>query len=354
MRPGWHWTDGVLADPPPPEDNPRPIADYERVYEGKRVMITGGLGFIGSNLARRLVQVGADVLLVDSLIPQYGGNKRNIAGIQHQVRVNIADIRTRPTMNFLVQEQDYIFNLAGQVSHLDSMTDPFTDLEINCRSQLSILEACRHNNPHVKIVFAGTRQQYGKPDYLPIDERHLMHPTDVNGINKMAGEWYHILYNNVYGIRAASLRLTNTYGPRQYVKDARMGFIGWFIRRAVLGEEITIYGDGSQLRDFNYVDDVVDAFLRVGASEEANGQVYNLGGPPISLLELTKLLINITGRGSYRLVPWPPERKVIDIGSVYSSYQKIKDALGWEPKVSLEEGLRRTVRFYEHEGKYYW
>jgi UDP-glucose 4-epimerase len=253
-----------------------------------------------------------------------------------------------------VQDHDFIFNLAGQVSHIDSMTDPFTDLEINCRSQLSLLEACRHNNPTVKVIFAGTRQQYGKPDYLPIDERHLMHPTDVNGINKMAGEWYHILYNNVYGLRAASLRLTNTYGPRQYVKDARMGFIGYFIRKAVLGEQITIYGTGDQIRDFNYVDDVVDAFLRLGASEEANGQVFNLGGTPISHLDLTALLVEIAGSGSYTLVPWPPERKVIDIGDVYSSYDKIERALGWRPRIGLEEGLRRTVEFYRQEGQYYW
>ncbi len=347
------WDTGVLDDPPT-DDSVRPPAPYEEIYAGKKVMITGGLGFIGSNLARRLVHIGANVLLVDSLIPNYGGNRRNIAGIEDRVRVNIADVRTQWSMNFLVQGQDYLFNLAGQVSHLDSMIDPMTDLEINCRSQLSILEACRHNNPQVKIVFAGTRQQYGKPDYLPIDENHPMHPTDVNGINKMAGEWYHILYNNVHGIRAASLRLTNTYGPRQYMKDSRMGFIGWFIRRAVLGEEIAIYGEGTQIRDFNYVDDVVDAFLRVGASEEANGQVFNLGGEPINHLDLTRLLIRVAGSGSYTLIPWPPDRKKIDIGNVYSSYAKIERALGWKPTVRLAEGLRRTVEFYRREGQYYW
>jgi UDP-glucose 4-epimerase len=355
MKAGWVWDAGSPAAEPAPETEPaKPPREYEKVYSGKRVMVTGGLGFIGSNLARRLVELDADVMLVDSLIPGYGGNERNIAGIEHRVRVNIADVRTQPTMNRLVQGQDYIFNLAGQVSHLDSMQDPFTDHEINSRSQLHILEACRHNNPAAKIVYAGTRQQYGKPDYLPLDERHLMHPTDVNGINKMAGEWYHILYNNVYGIRATSLRMTNTYGPRQYVRDARMGFIGWFIRKAVLGEEITIYGDGSQLRDFNYVTDVVDACLRAGESDAANGEVFNLGGEPISHLELTKLLIEVAGTGSYRLIPWPPERKVIDIGSVYSSYEKIKSTLGWEPTVPLREGLRRTVEFYRREGEYYW
>lgn len=354
MKVGWTWDTRDANDVPPEEEDVVAAADYEQVYAGRRVLITGGLGFIGSNLARRLVQLDAQVMLVDSLIPGYGGNRRNIAGIQDRVRVNIADVRTQATMNFLVQEHDYIFNLAGQVSHLDSMADPFTDLDINCRSQLSLLEACRHNNPAVKIIFAGTRQQYGKPDYLPIDEKHLMHPTDVNGINKMAGEWYHILYNNVYGIRASSLRLTNTYGPRQYVKDARMGFIGYFIRQAMKGENITIYGTGRQIRDFNYVDDVVDAFLRVGASEAANGQVFNLGGEPISHTDLTELLIEAAGSGSYSLIPWPPERKVIDIGDVYSSYKKIEHALGWKPRVAMAEGLRRTIEFYRREGDYYW
>ena len=179
-------------------------------YQDKKAMITGGLGFIGSNLAHRLVDYGADVLIVDSLIPDYGGNLFNVEGIQDRVRINIADVRDASGMNYLVRGQDYIFNLAGQVSHVDSMSDPYTDLEINCRSQLSLLEACRRNNPTVKVIYASTRQIYGVPDYLPVDERHLLHPTDVNGINKMAGEWYHILYSNVYGIRATSLRLTNT------------------------------------------------------------------------------------------------------------------------------------------------
>ncbi len=337
-------TAGQVANPP-----------YLERFRGKKVLITGGLGFIGSNLARALVDLGAEVLIVDSLIPDYGGNLFNVEEIKDRVRINIADVRDRSSMDYLVQGQDYLFNLAGQVSHLDSMKDPFTDLEINCRSQLSILEACRYNNPQVKVVFASTRQIYGVPDYLPVDERHLLHPTDVNGINKMAGEWYHIVYNNVYGVRATSLRLTNTYGPRMRVRDARQTFLGLWLRLAVEGKELAIYGDGRQVRDFNYVDDVVDALLRVAADDQANGQVYNLGSDePISLLHLAQLLIELAGKGSYRLVPWPDNRKRIDIGDYYGDYRKIRSKLGWSPRVSLEEGLRRTLRYYEEHRRHYW
>ena len=331
-----------------------PPTDFDH-FRDKQVLITGGLGFIGSNLAHRLVELGAKVLIVDSLIPEYGGNLFNVHDIQDRVQINIADVRDRSSMDFLVQGQDYLFNLAGQVSHLDSMRDPFTDLEINCRSQLSILESCRHNNPGVKVIFASTRQIYGMPDYLPVDERHLVHPTDVNGINKMAGEWYHIVYNNVYGVRAVSLRLTNTYGPRMRVCDARQTFLGLWIRLAVEGKELAVYGDGRQVRDFNYVDDVVDALLRVGADDLANGQVYNLGGDePLSLLRLAQLVVESAGRGSYRLVPWPDNRKRIDIGDYYGDYRKIRSKLGWRPCVSLEEGLRRALRYYEEHGSHYW
>ncbi len=329
-------------------------AALPEIFAGKNVMITGGLGFIGSNLAHRLVAYGAKVLIVDSLIPDYGGNFFNIHGIEDKVRVNIADIRDQYGMNYLVRGQDYIFNLAGQVSHIDSMNDPFTDLEINCRAQLSILEACRRNNPNVKIVFAGTRQQYGKPDYLPVDEKHLQHPTDVNGINKMAGEWYHILYNNVYGIRAASLRLTNTYGPRQLIKHDRQGFISVFIRKILDGETITIFGDGRQIRDFNYVDDVVDAFLLVAAYSDCDGLIFNLGGDePMALIDLVKLMIEVAGQGSYELVPFPPEKKRIDIGDYYGDYRRIKSILGWRYQTTMREGLKRTFEYYRKYREHY-
>jgi UDP-glucose 4-epimerase len=327
---------------------------YLDFYRGRRVMITGGLGFIGSNLARRLVELGADVLLVDSLIPDYGGNLFNIEGIADRVRVNIADVRQQSTMNYLVRDREVIFNLAGQVSHIDSLRDPYADLDINCRSQLTILEACRYNNPETKVVFAGTRQVYGRPQRLPVDETHLVNPTDVNGINKAAGEYYHLVYNNVFHVRACSLRLTNIYGPRQLIRHNRQGFIGWFIRLAIEDGEISIYGDGAQRRDFVHVDDAADAFLRAAESDACNGDVFNVGGDePISHRDLTAMLVEIAGAGRARLVEWPPEKRAIDIGDFYADSSKFKRTTGWRPRVSLRDGLTGTIAFYrEHFDRY--
>jgi len=319
----------------------------------QKVLITGGLGFIGTNLARRLVDLGACVTLVDSLIPEYGGNLFNIADIKDSVCVNIADVRDEHSMRYLVQGQDYLFNLAGQTSHMDSMQEPYTDLEINARAQLSILEACRKYNPEIKIVFASTRQIYGQPDYLPVDEQHPLRPTDVNGINKMAGEWYHILYNNVYGIRACALRLTNTYGPRMRVKDARQTFLGIWIRLAVEGKPFEVWG-GEQLRDFTYVDDAVEAFLLAATRDEANGQVFNLGGcEVICLRELADLLVQANGGGSYEIRTFPPDRKRIDIGDYYADDRRIRSELGWVSRVNLQQGLARTLAYYREHLEYY-
>ena len=322
-------------------------------FRDKQVLVTGGLGFVGSNLARRLVDLGAHVILVDSLIPEYGGNLFNIAGIEDRVRVNISDVRDVHGIRYLIQGQDYLFNLAGQTSHMDSMQDPYTDLEINCRSQLSILEACRHYNKDIKIVFASTRQIYGKPDYLPVDEKHLLRPVDVNGINKMAGEWYHILYNNVYGIRACALRLTNTIGPRMRIKDARQTFLGIWIKLLLEGKAFEVWG-GEQLRDFTYVDDAVAAFLLAAASEDANGQVFNLGCERvIGLKDLADLLIEVNGGGRYELRAFPSDRKRIDIGDYFADFSRIRSVLNWEPRVPLRDALARTVEFYRDNLKQY-
>ncbi len=329
--------------------------DIEKAFNKKKVLITGGLGFIGSTLAHRLVRLGADVLIVDSLLPDYGGNLFNINDIKDKVKINIADVRDESGMNHIVKGQDFMFNLAGTLSHIDSMIDPYTDLEINCRSQLFILEACRKNNPGLKIVFSGTRGQYGKAQYLPVDEKHPMCPTDVNGINNMAGEWYHILYNNVYGIRATSLRLTNTFGPRHQMKHAKQGFLNWFVRMAIEGKEVPIYGDGRQKRDFNYVDDVVDALILAASTDKTNGEVYNIGtGEPISVLDTLKAIIKIARRGSYKLIPFPEDKKKIEIGDYYADYSKFSGVTGWKPKTGFEEGLKKTIEYYEKNQKNYW
>ena len=326
---------------------------FAKAFGGRRVLITGGAGFIGSRLARRLVRLGAEVTLVDSMIPEYGGNLRNLAGIERKVRLNISDVRDEHSLPHFVTGQHFLFNLAGQTSHMDSMVDPQTDLEINARAQLSILECCRKYNSRLKIVFASTRQIYGKPEYLPVNENHPLRPVDVNGINKMAGEYYHLLYHTIYGIRSCVLRLTNTYGPRMRIKDARQTFLGVWIRQLIENKPFEVW-DGAQLRDFTYVDDVVDALLRVAGSDHVGGHVFNLGGEcAISLKDLADLLIEIHGGGEYVLRSFPPDRKQIDIGNYYADFSRIRDALNWRPTISLREGLTRTLAFYrEHLSRY--
>lgn len=316
-------------------------------YNNKKVLITGGLGFIGSNLALRLVELGSQVTLVDSLIPKYGGNLWNIEQIKDKVRVNISDVRDIHSMRYLVQGQDILFNLAGQTSHIDSMEDPYTDLEINAHAQLSILEACRHYNPDMKVVFASTRQIYGRPEYLPVNEAHPQKPVDVNGINKMAGEHYHLVYNDVYNIRSCILRLTNTYGPRMRIIDARQTFLGIWIRNLIEGKPIKIFGDGNQIRDFNYVDDVINAMLVVAQDDRSNGKVYNLGArDKLNLTDAAKLLVTIHKGGEFEHVVFPKDRKIIDIGDYWGDYSLIENTLGWTPNVSLEQGFRKTIDYF--------
>lgn len=315
-------------------------------YENKRVLVTGGLGFIGSNLAIRLSELGAQVVLLDSMLPAYGASLRNVEPIRDSVQVNFSDVRDTHSLGYLVRERDLIFSLAGQVSHVESMRDPMTDLEINCRSQLSLLECCRHGNPGAKVVFASTRQLYGKPRYLPVDEEHPLIPADVNGINQLAAEMYYALYAKVYGIDTVSLRLTNTYGPRMDLKSDVKGFVGIFVRQALNGERIRIYGTGRQKRDFNYVDDVVEALLLAGASDSVRGGIFNLGHTEVrSLIEFVETLQEIVHL-EYEIVPFPPEVAAIDIGDYYGSFEKFRAATGWEPRIGLREGLERTVDYY--------
>lgn len=323
-------------------------------YDGARVLITGGLGFIGSNLAITLADMHADVHIVDSLIPDYGGNLFNIEPVRDQIHINISDVRDRSSMNYLVQGMDMLFNLAGTLSHIDSMRDPFTDLEINCVSQLSILEACRAHNPSIKIVFAGTRGQYGKTTGEPVDENHLLQPTDVNGINNVAGEAYHLLYNNVYGLRACSLRLTNTFGPRHQMRHPRQGVLNWFLRQLIEGQTVRLFGSGEQIRDTNYVPDVVEAFLLAMMDEHTSGEVFNVGGEPLSLRAFIEMAIEENGGGNYEIVPYPEEGKKIEVGDYVADSSKFQKLCGWRPRVSTREGIRRTLEYYREYKPFYW
>ncbi|MEX0716159.1 MAG: NAD-dependent epimerase/dehydratase family protein [Planctomycetaceae bacterium] len=327
------------------------MADF---YAGKRVLVTGGLGFIGSNLAIELVRRGAETTLVDSMIPRYGANLFNVEPVRNQVRINFSDVRDAHSLEYLVRDQDVVFSLAGQVSHLDSMRDPFTDLEINCTSQLSLLECCRTHNPAARIVFASTRQIYGRPQYLPIDEKHPLVPVDVNGINKLAAEMYYTLYRQVHGLRTVSLRLTNTYGPRMDLRSPQKGFVGVFVRKSLAGEPIELFGTGEQRRDFNYIDDVVAALLMSGEYDSLAGGSYNLGHRhPYSLREFAEILGRFA-EFEHRLVPFPDDRKRIDIGDYYGDFSRFRAATGWEPRIDLPDGLERTMEFFRAHPDEYW
>lgn len=329
------------------------MMDLNTIYHGQKVLITGGLGFIGSNLARRLLDLGAAVTLLDNLDIESGANHFNVADIKDRVQIIEADINDEAKIKSAVAGKKYLFNLAGQMSHFGSMQDPFKDLYVNSLGQLRLLETCRTTNPEISIVFSGTRQVYGRPRYLPVDENHLLTPLDNNGVSKRSGEMYHIVYNRVHDMQTCVLRMTNTYGPRMRIKDDKLTFIGWWFRRLLEGKPIQVFGDGSQIRDFNYVDDAINAMLMCACSPAASGKIYNLGGPPISLLDLARLLIEVNGSGHYEIVPFPENRKRIDIGDYYGNYNLIKFEVGWEPQVSLREGVKKLLEFYrQHLNQY--
>ena len=319
----------------------------ESWYFGRSVLITGGLGFIGSSLAIRMVALGAKVTLLDAMIKDFGGNWKNIEPIREQVSVFQDDMRNFHALCQIVKGQEAIFHLAGQVSHGDSMREPLTDLGVNCVSTMNLVEACRIHNPNARIVYTSTRQVYGTPQTLPVKEDHPVLPIDVNGINKLAAEYYHLLYHRVYNVKSTVLRLTNTYGPRLQIQNDRQGFIGVFLKRCLSERKIHIFGDGMQVRDFNYVDDVVQALVLALLHDQCFGHVFNLGSPDrYGLLNFVQTLATLTDV-TYQLVPFPSDKKLIDIGDYYGDYSAFSNMTGWEPQINLREGLAKTLAYYQ-------
>lgn len=330
---------------------PKSIAS---TYSGQRVTVVGGLGFIGSTLARALVHGGAHVTVVDSMHPEHGGNRFNVADVAERLDIQVADAADAQAMRPHVRDRAVIFNLAGQVSHVDSMTNPAGDLVSNCGASLGVLEAIRLEGVMPKVVFTSTRQVYGRVERRPVDETHPLQPVDVNGIHKVAAEEYHRLYSEVYGIPCSILRLTNTYGPRQLLRHGRQGFVAWFVRLALLDQEILVFAPGTQLRDFCYVDDAVDAVLRTAIAPAPPYQVLNVGGAEtMTLISFTSLLVRLADRGRVRLVDFPADRKRIDIGSIEVCDQRLRDQTGWRPVVGVEEGISRMLSYYLEHGRHY-
>ena len=328
--------------------------DYTRFHD-RKVLVTGGLGFVGSNLAHRLVELGARVTLVDNMLPRQGGNFFNIADIRDRVRVNLADICNQHSMNYLVRRQDFVFHLAGQVNHVDSIRNPVQDLEINCHGTLALLEACRQFNPGVSIVFSGTRGEYGSSVQLPVTEDHPKNPKGIYAVNNLAAEMMMLVYADVHSMNCACLRITNTYGPRHQMMHDEYGVVNWFVRRAIDDEALPVFGDGAILRDFLYVDDLVDCLLEVALCPEAYGEVFNVGtGKPVSFRDLAALIVDVAGTGSYTFTEFTRERAEVEPGDYYADVSKIKRVVGWEAGTGLREGLARTIEFYRENRAYYW
>ncbi len=316
--------------------------------DGQGALVLGGLGFMGSNLVHQLVALGAKVTIYDACLEPYGWNLVSIKEIKDDVEVVVGDIRDLDTLKTHVKNKDFIFNYAAQASHILSMRDPALDIQINCQGNMNVLEACREVNPAVKIIYAGTRGQIGEAQYLPVDEKHPTNPPDVYGINKQAAESYHLLYTKIYGIPTVAIRVGNTYGPRHQMKRSEYGVLNYFMRCAMLDEPITIYDSGEQIREYAYIDDINDAFLLAAQSDKANGEYFMIGsGVPIKFVDMAKLIIETVGKSKLVHIPFPEERKAIDVNRFYASNEKLNRVLGWHPVTSLEEGLRKTFAFYQ-------
>lgn len=323
--------------------------------QGMRVLVTGGLGFLGSNLAIALVRLGAEVTIVDRLLTSGGGDLYNIEPVRGAVEVYKRDIRQRAFMNTIVRDKDVIFHLAAHTSHIESVRIPFNDLSHNCIGTLSILEACRYHNPRVRLIYSGSRAEYGAPVEIPVKEESLCRPLDIYAINKLASEQYCRLYGQLYGLKVVTFRLNNAYGPRAQMHHSKFGVLNWFIRLAMDDKTIPIFGDGSQIRDYCYVSDVTDAMLLAICNEDAMGKVFNLGSEqPRPFLEMVQLAIRAAGSGRYKLVPWPEMYSKIDVGDYEADCSKIQRLLGWQPQITMEEGLRKTVAFYRKHKAHYW
>lgn len=324
-------------------------------FKGKEVLITGGLGFIGSNLSIELVKQGAHVTIVDNMLPRQGSNLFNIREIEDKVRVNISDIRSQLSMNHLVKGKDYVFHLAGQVNHVDSMRNPLQDLEINCVGTLALLEALRHHNRKAKVIFAGTRGEYGASVKLPVDEEHPTNPKGIYAVTNLTAEKMVLVYDDIFGIKGVCLRITNTYGPRHHMMHDEYGVFNWFIRKALDNEEIPVFGDGRILRDFLYVKDLVSCMLMTAQTDDAYGKVFNVGtGVPVSFIDLAKRIVKIAGTGKVAYTEFTQERKEVEPGDYYADISRIRKIVGWFPKVSLDQGIKQTIDFYRKYKKEYW
>lgn len=328
---------------------------YRAFYEGKRCLVTGGLGFIGSTLAIALVRAGARVTVVDNMLPNHGGNPFNVEPVEDRLAVNFGDILSESAMTYLVKGQDVIFHLAGQVSHVLSMSNPFPDIDINVKGTAVVMEAVKHHAPRAIVVYTGTRGQYGSTVKLPVDEDAPMHPKGIYELTNLTAEKIVQVYSQNFGVRSVMLRLTNIYGPRAQMLHSHFGVVNWFVRQILDGKPIPLFGDGSILRDLVYVDDAVRACLMGAATPEAYGMVFNVGDDrPVSFLQLAQTMVRVAGEGSYRFVEFTPERKAQEPGDFYSDIRRARTVLGWSPLVSLEEGLARTFAYYREYRQHYW